>query len=195
MKKLICILFIAFSSVTLFAQEDYLWSLGLHHPLSIGDNFVKDAYNGIVGVDIRRTVYASDKVIIRVGGVVDYYDYDFVEAFDGRALFYKPRVLTELRISDYFKPFVNLGYGIMAIKVNGIVTSFEDPIDPIFSEEATTIKETFSGFNAGFGVICGVSEKFYITAALDFLFLNVENSIDKSRNRAQTINLGAGVNF
>jgi len=191
MKKAIALIILCLCFGSINAQDnDKKLSLGLHYPLSVGDNFVKNAYNGIVGVDIAYTVVPVSIVDIRAGFTLDYFNYDFIQEFSGHALVYKPKVIGEFNFHNKLRPFVSLGYGFMTTSVK---TNSTFGIDG----SSNTVKDNFNGLNFTLGLKYNVTNRFFVQSSFDYFSVSPGDGVPESsyNKNAHSIYIGAGVNF
>ncbi len=200
MKRVLLVITICFCVSYSTAQEtindDSKFSLGIHHPMSIGDNFIKNAYNGILGLDVAYKAHEAESFVLKAGLGVDYFNYNFLDEADGNAIILKPRIIGEFKINSMpaLKPYAILGYSFFNSKID--LESGLNTFDPMIAPNAT-VKTDYNGINYGVGVLYDISTKVFINLYLDFISLNVKDEVpDISYNKnVQTLNIGLGINL
>lgn len=204
MKRVLLVITICFCVSYSTAQEttndDSKFSLGIHHPLSIGDNFIKNTYNGILGLDVAYKAHEAESFVLKAGLGVDYFNYNFLDYAEGNAIILKPRIIVEFKINSIpvLKPYAIFGYSFFNSKID-LTPNLEiiDQNNPLFGIDSQTVKTDYNGINYGVGVLYDVSSKVFINLYLDFISLNVKDEVpDISYNKnVQTLNIGLGINL
>lgn len=198
MKKLffICLFFLSFSVVQA-QNKERKFDIGIHYPLSTGDNFMVFAYDGLIGLDIRYQVTDTKLISPKLAFSVDYFIYNFVEGVNGGALLLKPKVIGEFNLEKFprLKPFVLLGYSFFTTSLNAANRNFDfgNP-DSIIQPNGDRFTDTQNGINWGFGAAYDVSDKFYIEVSADFIKLDLdgETSGNRYNENIHTVNFGIG---
>ena len=201
MKKLI-IFAILLSFQFGIAQDtvDRKFEIGMHYPLSTGDNFIVFAYDGLVGLDFKYQFADSRLISPKIGFSVDYFNYNFVDDVNGGAFVLKPKIIGEFNIESLprLKPYGSIGYSIFTTSLNATNANFDfgNP-SPVIQPNGDRFTDTQGGINYGFGVAYNLSEKFFIDVSADFIKLNLDG--DTSGNRynenIHTVNMGVGLRF
>jgi hypothetical protein len=193
MKKIFTLIILSLCFGSINAQDDDKeLSLGLHYPLSVGDNFVKNAFNGVIGVDIAYTVVPVSVIDIRAAFTMDYFNYDFIQDFSGHALVFKPKVIGEFNFHERLRPFVSLGYGFMTTSVK---------TGPTFNIDGTTssnrLKNNFNGLNFALGLKYNITKRIFVQSSFDYFSVSPDDGVPETsyNKNAHSIYIGAGINF
>ena len=200
MKKTILILALCLSFCKISAQDnqDSKWNIEIHHPLSVGDNFVKEAFNGVVGIDIRYKIISIPLVDFKLGIIADYFNYNFIESFNGSSFIIKPKAIGEFNLNSKFTPYVSVGYSIMTSKIKtDTILDIVISDDPSFGGQSDSFTDNGYGFNFGFGLKYNITETFFAQTAIDFFSLEPQDDVQNiSYNKnIQTIYIGVGINL
>jgi len=181
-------------------NTDRAFEVGLHYPLSTGDNFIVFSYDGVVGLDFNYQVTDFELISPKVGVAVDYFNYNFVDDVNGRAFVIKPRVIGEfnLRTLPQFKPYVLLGYSFFSTSINAATSGFNlGTPDPNIQPNGDRFTDTQSGITWGFGAAYDLTETFFVHVTADFIKLDLSG--DTSGNRfnenIHTVSMGVGLRF
>lgn len=201
MKKylLVALFSIVYSFANAQDTKEQKFEIGLHHPLSIGDNFMEVAYNGILGLDLKYRITETEIINPKVAFSVDYFNYNAFEFIDGSAFIYKPKIIGDFNIKSLpkFHPFIMLGYSFFSasLKYNYSELTIYNPGDELLQPDERE-KTNYSGLNYGFGASYDISNMFFAELSIDFITLsNLDDGIpDDSYNKnIQTINIGLGI--
>jgi len=201
MKKLIIVvLLLCVQFIT--AQNDTArkFEIGLHYPLSTGDNFMVFAYDGLVGLDVRYQFAETQLISPKIAFSVDYFNYNFLDDVNGGAFVLKPKIIGEFNLNSLpqLKPYISLGYSIFTTSLNASTTGFNlgNP-DPVIQPNGDRFTDTQSGINYGFGVAYDLSETFFVEVSADFIKLNLdgETSGNRYNENIHTVNMGVGLRF
>ncbi|AXG71885.1 outer membrane protein beta-barrel domain protein [Kordia sp. SMS9] len=200
MKKLITILFLLCFYVGIGQNTDRKFEIGLHYPLSTGDNFMVFAYDGLVGLDFRYQFADTDLISPKLAFSVDYFNYNFIDDINGGAFVLKPEVIGEFNLNSLpqLKPYVSLGYSIFTTSLNAGNTGFDfGSPDPVIQPNGDRFTDTQSGISWGFGAAYDLTDTFFVEASADFIKLDLDG--DTSGNRynenIHTVSMGVGFRF
>lgn len=201
MKKLIIlVLVLSFQFVLAQDNTDRKFEIGLHYPLSTGDNFIVFAYDGLVGLDVRYQFAETQLISPKIAFSVDYFNYNFVDDINGGAFVLKPKIIGEFNLNSLpqLKPYISLGYSIFTTSLNASTTGFNfgNP-DPTIQPNGDRFTDSQSGINYGFGVVYDLSERFFVEVSADFIKLNLdgETSGNRYNENIHTVNMGVGLRF
>jgi outer membrane protein W len=200
MKKLFLSLSLLCFFVGIGQNSDRKFEIGLHYPLSSGDNFIVFAYDGLVGLDFNYQFSELELFSPKIGVAVDYFNYNFVEGVNGGAFVIKPRLIGEFNINSLpqFKPYVLLGYSIFTTSLNAANSNFNiGTPDPNVQPNGDRFTDSQSGIMWGFGAAYDLTEKFFVAVTADFIKLDLSG--DTSGNRfnenIHTVSMGVGLRF
>ncbi|MFK7749397.1 MAG: outer membrane protein [Kordia sp.] len=200
MKKLIVSLFLLCFYMGIGQNTDRKFEIGLHYPLSTGDNFMVFAYDGVVGLDFRYQFADTDLISPKLAFSVDYFNYNFVDDVNGGAFVLKPKLIGEFNLKSLpqLKPYVSLGYSIFSTSLNTGNTnfSFGSP-DPIIQPNGDRFTDSQSGINWGFGAAYDLSDTFFVEVSADFIKLDLDGNTSGNRynENIHTVNMGVGIRF
>lgn len=200
MKKLVTCLFLISFYVGISQNSERVFELGVHYPLSTGDNFMVFAYDGLIGLDFKYQFADTKLISPKIAFTVDYFNYNFVDDINGGAFIFKPEIIGEFNLSSVakLKPYVSIGYSFFTTSLNTADPqfSFNNP-SPVVQPNGDRFNDSQSGINWGFGAAYDLSEKFYVEVSADFAKLNLDG--DTSGNRynenIHTVNMGVGIRF
>ncbi|QHI35846.1 hypothetical protein IMCC3317_11940 [Kordia antarctica] len=201
MKKLIIFtLLLTFQFGIAQDNTERKFEIGLHYPLSTGDNFMVFAYDGLVGLDFKYQFTDTKLISPKVGFSVDYFNYNFVDDVNGGAFVLKPEIIGEFNIESLpkLKPYLSLGYSIFTTSLNVASTGFNlgNP-DPTTQPNGDRYTDTQSGISYGFGAAYDLTEKFFVEVSADFIKLSLdgETSGNRYNENIHTVNMGVGLRF
>jgi len=204
MKKLI-ILFVLLSFQFGNAQDqdtvaiEPLFDVGLHYPLSTGDNFIANGYVGLIGADFRYQFTDTRLVSVKAGLTVDYFDYTFFDDINGGAFVIKPEIIGEFNIVNIpkLKPYVSLGYSFFTVSLKTSTTGFDiiNNPNPGIQPNDERVTDTQSGISYGFGAAYDITDRFYIEVSADFIKLSLDGNISGNRfnENIHTVGMGIGM--
>lgn len=200
MKKLFASLFLLCFYVGNGQNTERTFEIGLHYPLSTGDNFIVFAYDGVVGLDVNYQFTDFELFSPKVGVSVDYFNYNFVDDVNGSALVFKPRLIGEFNIRSLpeFKPYVLLGYSIFRTSINAASANFNlGTPDPTIQPNGDRFTDTQSGITWGFGAAYDLTETFFVHVTADFIKLNLSGGTSGNRfnENIHTVSMGVGLRF
>ena len=200
MKKLIVSLFLLCFYMGIGQNIDRKFELGLHYPLSTGDNFMVFAYDGLVGLDFRYQFADTELISPKLAFSVDYFNYNFIDNINGHAFVLKPKLIGEFNLNSLpqFKPYVSVGYSIFTTSVdaaNGNLI-FVDT-DASFQLNGDRFTDSQSGINWGFGAAYDLTETFFVEVSADFIKLDLDGNTSGNRynENIHTVNMGVGLRF
>ncbi|MEM6685987.1 MAG: outer membrane beta-barrel protein [Bacteroidota bacterium] len=181
-------------------NTDRAFEIGLHYPLSTGDNFIVFAYDGVVGLDVNYQVTDFELISPKIGVTIDYFNYNFVDNVNGSAFVFKPRVIGEFNIESLpeFKPYVLLGYSIFSTSINAASAGFSlGTHDPTIQPNGDRFNDTQSGITWGFGAAYDLTETFFVHVTADFIKLNLTGGTSGNRfnENIHTLSMGVGLRF
>ncbi len=199
-KSIIFLLFLSFQFGIGQNDTQRKFEIGLHYPLSTGDNFMVFAYDGLVGLDFKYQFADTQLISPKIGFSVDYFNYNFLDDVNGGAFVLKPKIIGEFNLNSLpqLKPYVSIGYSIFTTSLNASTTGFNfgDP-DPVIQPNGDRFTDSQSGISYGFGAAYDLSETFFVEASADFIKLNLDG--DTSGNRynenIHTVSMGVGLRF
>lgn len=154
MKKVLVSLCLLCFFVSIGQNSDRKFDIGLHYPLSTGDNFIVFAYDGLVGLHLNYQFAELELFSPKIGVAVDYFNYNFVEGINGGAFVIKPRLIGEFNLPTFsqFKPYVLLGYSIFSTSLNAVNANFDlGTPDPNIQPNGDRFTDSQSGITWGFG--------------------------------------------
>ncbi|WP_420574086.1 outer membrane protein [Kordia sp.] len=200
MKKLLASLFLLCFYVGIGQNTDRKFEVGLHYPLSTGDNFMVFAYDALVGIDIKYQFAETTLISPKIAFTVDYFNYNFVDDINGGAFVLKPEIIGEFNLNSLpkLKPYVSIGYSFFSTSLNAANPqfSFNNP-SPVIQPNGDRFKDSQSGINWGFGAAYDLTKKFFVEVSADFAKLDLDG--DTSGNRynenIHTVNMGVGIRF
>ncbi|WP_298419963.1 outer membrane beta-barrel protein [uncultured Kordia sp.] len=176
-----------------------LFDIGLHYPLSTGDNFIANGYVGLIGADVRYQFADTRLLSIKANVTVDYFDYTFFDDVNGGAFVIKPEIIGEFNIPSIpkLKPYVSLGYSFFTVSLKTSSTGFDiisNP-DPVFQPNDERVSDTQSGISYGFGVAYDITDSFFLEVSADFIKLDLDGDISGNRfnENIHTVGMGVGV--
>ncbi|MEM6717788.1 MAG: outer membrane beta-barrel protein [Bacteroidota bacterium] len=200
MKKLLACLFLLCFYVGIGQNTDRKFEIGLHYPLSTGDNFIVFAYDGLVGLDFRYQIAETRLISPKLGFSVDYFNYNFVDDINGGAFVLKPKLIGEFNIISLpqFRPYVSLGYSIFTTSLNAANSNFDfGTPDPTIQPNGDRFTDSQSGINWGFGAAYDLTERFFVEVSADFIKLDLDGGTSGNRfnENIHTVNMGVGFRF
>ncbi|WP_162200467.1 outer membrane beta-barrel protein [Kordia jejudonensis] len=202
-KLLILFIFINFQFGNAQNQDtvvlEPLFDIGLHYPLSTGDNFIANGYVGLIGADIRYQFTDTRLVSVKAAVAVDYFDYTFFDDVNGGAFVIKPEIIGEFNIVSIpkLKPYVSLGYSFFSVSLNTSTVGFDiiNNPDPVIQPNDERFTDTQSGISYGFGVAYDITAQFFLEVSADFIKLDLDGDISGNRfnENIHTVSMGVGV--
>jgi len=200
MKKLAVSLFLLCFYMGIGQNTDRKFELGLHYPLSMGDNFMVFAYDGLVGLDFRYQFADTELIYAKLAFSVDYFNYNFIDNINGHAFVLKPKLIGEFNLNSLpqFKPYVSVGYSVFTTSVdaaNGNLI-FVDT-DASFQLNGDRFTDSQSGINWGFGAAYDLTGTFFVEVSADFIKLDLDGNTSGNRynENIHTVNMGVGLRF
>jgi opacity protein-like surface antigen len=199
-KSIIFLVFLSFQFGLGQDTSENKFEIGMHYPLSTGDNFIVFAYDGLVGLDFRYQFADTKLISPKVALSVDYFNYNFLDAVNGGAFVLKLKLIGEFNLVSLpkLKPYVSIGYSIFTTSLNAATTGFNfgDP-DPVIQPNGERFTDSQSGINYGFGVAYDLTEKFFVEVSADFIKLNLNGNTSGNRynENIHTVNMGVGLRF
>ena len=200
MKKLAVSLFLLCFYMGIGQNTDRKFELGLHYPLSTGDNFMVFAYDGLVGLDFRYQFADTELISAKLAFSVDYFNYNFIDNINGHAFVLKPKLIGEFNLNSLpqFKPYVSVGYCVFTTSVdaaNGNLI-FVDT-DASFQLNGDRFTDSQSGINWGFGAAYDLTGTFFVEVSADFIKLDLDGNTSGNRynENIHTVNMGVGLRF
>ncbi|MCH2193975.1 outer membrane beta-barrel protein [Kordia sp.] len=200
MKKLAVSLFLLCFYMGIGQNTDRKFELGLHYPLSTGDNFMVFAYDGLVGLDFRYQFADTELISAKLAFSVDYFNYNFIDNINGHAFVLKPKLIGEFNLNSLpqFKPYVSVGYSVFTTSVdaaNGNLI-FVDT-DASFQLNGDRFTDSQSGINWGFGAAYDLTGTFFVEVSADFIKLDLDGNTSGNRynENIHTVNMGVGLRF
>lgn len=170
--------------------QDSKWSITVAYPHPIGDNFLADAYTGILDVGVQHRF--ADLKVVQLGASINGSLLDFTrEGFEDvkiSAYFIQPRVFGELDIEtlSWFRPNLGVGYSIV------IFTIAEDSPQVFTTEDSSE-----DGINVNVGFSIYIIPNLFVHANYDFTRLFDSDSFadDPYNTRLNQIKVGLGYRF
>ncbi|MBC8754566.1 outer membrane beta-barrel protein [Kordia sp. YSTF-M3] len=199
-KSIIFLLFLGFQFGIGQNDTEHKFEIGLHYPLSTGDNFMVFAYDGLVGLDFKYQFADTQLISPKIGFSVDYFNYNFVDDVNGGAFVLKPEIIGEFNIESIsaLKPYISLGYSIFTTSLNATAAGFDfgNP-DPVIQPNGDRFTDSQSGISYGFGVAYDLSETFFVEVSADFIKLNLDGNTSGNRynENIHTVGMGVGLRF
>ncbi|WP_430409097.1 outer membrane beta-barrel protein [Kordia sp.] len=204
MKKLIILLvFLSFQFGHAQDQDtsdlEPLFDVGLHYPLSTGDNFIANGYVGLIGADVRYQFADTRLISIKAAVAIDYFDYTFFDDVNGGAFVIKPEIIGEFNIENLpkLKPYLSLGYGFFTVSLQTSSTGFDiiNNPNPSIQPNDERVTETYSGISYGFGAAYDITDLFFIEVSADFIKLDLDGNVSGNRfnENIHTVSMGVGV--
>lgn len=205
MKRLVIILVVFLSFQFGNAQDqdtvdfEPLFDIGLHYPLSTGENFIANGYVGLIGADFRYQFADTRLVSVKASITVDYFDYTFFDDVNGGAFVIKPEIIGEFNIESLpkLKPYVSLGYSFFTVSLKTSTNGFDiiDNPDPVIQPNGERITDTYSGITYGFGVAYDITDKFFLEVSADFIKLSLDGDLSGNwfNENIHTVGMGVGV--
>lgn len=200
MKKLLVSLFLLCFYMGIGQNTDRKFEIGLHYPLSTGDNFMVFAYDALVGLDFRYQFADTELISPKLGFSVDYFNYNFVDNINGYAFVLKPKLIGEFNLNSLpqLKPYVSIGYSVFTTSVDAANGNLIfDGSDASFQPNGDRFTDSQSGINWGFGAAYDLTEKFFVEVSADFIKLDLDGntSVNRYNENIHTVNMGVGIRF
>ncbi|WP_298518089.1 outer membrane beta-barrel protein [uncultured Kordia sp.] len=200
MKKFIVSMFLLSFFIGIGQNTDRKFEIGLHFPLSTGDNFMVFAYDGLIGLDFRYQFADTELISPKLAFSVDYFNYNFVDDVNGGAFVLKPKLIGEFNLNSLpqFKPYVSLGWSVFTTSLNAANANFDfGSPNPVIQPNGDRFNDTQNGINWGFGAAYDLTETFFVEVSADFIKLDLDGNTSGNRynENIHTVNMGVGLRF
>lgn len=169
------------------------FSVDVHYPVPIDNNFIGENFQGIVGLGVDYPFLEFDPIKVGIslnGGLLSEKD-DGGQANIGASLkILQPTTFVELNLTPNGKvrPFIGIGYSFLFFKGESRPT-FDSP-------EATTVSFTEKGFNINGGFTFNFMNRFFVKAQYDYIYLAPGETLDiKFNTRVNIFKGGFGLRF
>lgn len=187
-QKLNIFLYILFLGVFANAQ-DAKFSATLGYPIAVGDNFLEQ-YSSIVDVGAQYRFLETGPINIGISTNAGFFNRSTTlgsVTIKDRLVLIQPRVFGEVDTDALigFRPFIGLGYSILASKFTSNSNQTEDT------------SESTGGININLGTAYDISNRFFVFVSFDYLNVSRDNpNIDNSFfKKANILKLGGGFRF
>ncbi|QLG46782.1 outer membrane protein [Costertonia aggregata] len=189
MKLNLLIIAVTLISIKVYSQNSN-FSIDLHYPVPIDNNFVGENFNGIVGLgaDYHFLEFDPAKVGISLnGGLLT--DNNQSGPGNSTLVILQPRAVAELDLTSNGKirPYIGIGYSFLFFKADGLDSN---------QEGVSRISDTESGLNINGGVSFNFTDRFFIKVQYDYIYLSPGEAQDiKFNTRVNIFKAGFGFRF
>ena len=191
MKQKLLLVLLLILSIKSFSQ-DSKFSIEMHYPIPIDQNFIGKNYNGIIDIGAKYRFAELTNINIGAsinGGIlVNNTNYNNEnQDFKVKSYLIQPKIFAELKIESISKlhPFVGFGYTFMVFDVSGTNNGFD----------VSGSSKTESGINANFGFAYDITNKIFIDLQYDFVKLQVDKETPNTTFNTNVNLLKVGLGF
>ncbi len=175
-----------------FAQGEK-WSVEVHFPITLDNNFVGSNFNGVLGIGSSYRFVQTGSINVGaglyLGLLTDPRNREFGADFSANAFYIQPNGIVELQLDQLgdFRPSLGVGLSVFTFSSQQSISDFE----------LNNVPETQVGFNISTGLAYFISTRFFIQAIYDFTALAPDDDVPDNdfNSNVNLLNVGVGYRF